>query len=594
MKLRWMLIPLLVLLLTTDMPTHAEDCSPAADLEAHQISRCEYAGHLRAMWLGETIANWTGLTTEAVRTDAPFYTDDDWSRDQNLDWKENDTIDFVLQDPWLSDDDTDIEYVYLHLLDEYATTILSAVQIADGWKAHVNDFIWVSNAQARSLMEQGALPPVTSFGAVNEYFLQIDAQLTTEIFGALAPGMPEQALLMADLPIRTTAHGYAAHAAQFYVVAYSLAAQVDRSLSPVEQIVWLVQEARRYIPDNSKTADIIDFVLQDYMANPDKDDWESTRDAIHERYHGNASEYGFVYHDWTESSVNLATGVMALLYGEGDFRRTVQIGTLSGWDSDNGTATMGGLLGLLYGYDYLLEQFAEVELSDRYRIHRTRPTMPDYVPDDSEAEDTFSLMAERMLPIAEQAVMEAGGSIDGDTWTLPAYPTTDYLQLNPLEQISQRSANVQVPLTGGMVQVEISGEVVNRRAALIADGAEMDYSGREIRRPAGFYRRSVTEDEITLTVTYSQDVEVAVIRLIEGSTNAFSQLDARILVDGEWQPITSGTEFEPLPDPTIPYQLIDIYLAEPVMAQGIRVTGTISPEARLPEVNILELDALSD
>ena len=74
---------------------------------------------------------------------------------------------------------------------------------------------------------------------------------------------------------------------------------------------------------------MIDFVLADYLANPDVNDWERTRDRVYERYHDNAREYGFVFRSWAESSVNLAAGVLALLYGEGDFRRTVQIGTLS-------------------------------------------------------------------------------------------------------------------------------------------------------------------------------------------------------------------------------------------------------------------------
>ena len=73
-----------------------------------QIRRSEYADKLRAMWLGETIANWTGLTTEAVKQDAPFYTDEDWGLDQQLTWKSDPVIGFVFQDPWLSDDDTEV------------------------------------------------------------------------------------------------------------------------------------------------------------------------------------------------------------------------------------------------------------------------------------------------------------------------------------------------------------------------------------------------------------------------------------------------------------------------------------------------------
>ena len=570
MRSKWILVALLIVLVTSTTSVSADDCLPSTNLGANELSRCDYADHLRAMWLGKSIANWTGLTTEGVRIEPPFYTDADWGLDQNFDWKINNTIDFVLQDPWLSDDDTDIEYVYLDLLNQHSTTTLTAQQIADGWKAHINDYIWVSDAQARNLMEWGALPPMTSMGSLNDDFLEIDAQLTTEIFGALAPGMPGKALAMADLPIRTTAFGYAAHAAQFYVVAYSLATEIDPTLSKPEQIIWLVEAARKYIPDTSKSADIIDFVLDAYLANPDPANWEAAREAIYERYQGDARQNGFVYRDWNESAVNLAAGVLALLYGEGEFRRTIQIGTLSGWDSDNGTATMGGLLGLMYGYDNLIAQFPDILLSDRYDSHRTRPTMPDYLPDDAEAEDTFSLMAERMLPITERAIKEAGGSVDEGVWTLPALRTSNYLQVNPLVQLTQRSANVQVPLAGGTVDVEISGEVTGSRAALIADGAEDNYGGQELRRPPGFYHKNMRGDTVTLTVTYSQDVAVSVIRLMEGSTNAFSQIDAEILVEGEWLPVPEGSQLSQQPDPAIPYQLIDITLPQPMTAQGIR------------------------
>jgi hypothetical protein len=570
-------------------------CVPSLGLKSDQLSRCTYHDHLRGMWLGQAIANWTGLTTEAVRTDAPFYTDENWGDDQNLSWKMEDRIDFTFQDPWLADDDTDIEYVYLHLLTEHATHRLTAEQIAAGWRSHINDYIWVSNAEARGLMERGVLPPVTSMGAVNEHFLQIDAQLTTEIFGALAPRMPEQALQMADLPIRTTAGGYAAHAAQFYVLLYSLALEVDPSLSPERQNIWLVQEARRYLPDTSKTTDVIDFVLADYLANPDKDDWERTRNRIYERYQANAGNYGFVYRDWTESSINLATGVLALLYGGGDFRRTVQIGTLAGWDSDNGTATVGGLLGLMQGYDRLVAQFAETQISDRYHIHRTRPTMPDYLPADTRAEDTFSQMAERMLPIIEQLIMEAGGQVHDDVWILPDRPADSPLELNPLERLMRRSANYRVMEAGGTIVMSISGEVAQSRLQVIADGVEHDFSGQELRRLPRAYSRSInnTSETITLTITYDRDVEIAVIRLIEGDASALVAIEAQILLDGQWYPVPDRTIVSHLPDPAIPYQMIEFVLPQAVMARGIRLETFMQEDARLAEMSILELDVLS-
>jgi hypothetical protein len=557
-----------------------------------QLNRQDYADRLRAMWLGETIANWTGLTTEAVKQEAPFYTDEDWGIDQHLSWKPSSVIDFVTQDPWLADDDTDIEYVYLHLMNQYGTPLLFADQIASGWRQHINDFIWVSNQQARDLMEIGVLPPVTGMGVLNEYYLQIDAQLTTEIFGALAPGMPGRALLLADLPIRTTAGSYAAHAAQFYVVLYSLATQTDLAQSRRDQILWMVKEARRYLPDSSKAADIVDFVLADYLDNPDVNDWERTRDKVYERYHSNAGDYGFVYRGWTESSVNFAAGLIALLYGEGDFRRTVQIGTLSGWDSDNGTATMGGLLGLVLGYEALAEQFPAVTLSDRYTIHRTRETLPDYLPDDPRAEDTFTRMAERMLPLVERTILASGGSVDGDSWTLPPLPDDAPLDLNPLFQLYRRSANNQVRLAGGTVEVSVSGEVAASRLRGVADGLEYDFSGREpARRVPQLYRRLTTDGPVTLSVVYDRDVDVRTIRLIAGNLGD-SVFLGELLIDGDWVPVPDGTAVSPAVSPRIPLQITDMILPESVLASGVRVT--VVAAGLLPELSVMELDAFSD
>ena len=380
------------------------------------LDRADYAERLRAMWIGGCLANWTGLRTEGVRITRPFFTDEDWGKPLG---REGAPIDFVFQDPWEADDDTDIEYVYLHLLTEGRTLHLWPAHIRTGWREHVNDFIWVSNRRARDLMDRGFLPPDTSNPARNPDSLQIDAQLTTEIFGALAPGTPELALRIADLPIRTTARGHAAHAAQFHVLLFSLAATVDSNKPRREEIVRIVREARRHLPDHSKATDVIDFVLSAYLEADDTNDWEKVRDAIAHRYQEEASRYGFRYRGFTESAINLAAGLLALLFGEGNFARTVQIGTLSGWDSDNGTATMGALVALLAGLPELRAAFPGERLSDRYHIHRTRPTLPDRLPDDPGAEDTFTDIARRMVDLVDLAVGEAGGEVTPNGWTIP-------------------------------------------------------------------------------------------------------------------------------------------------------------------------------
>ena len=146
-------------------------------------------------WLGQSIANWTGLVTEMdkignlgeIKT-GKFYTSEDWGKpDQASIWGQgipsdlSETIDFVFaknNEPWGSDDDTDIEFIYQTLLEQHQTTELSAEQIREGWLKHIyssdeitpygkdpegdnENYLWVSNQAAHNLMRNGMLPPFT-------------------------------------------------------------------------------------------------------------------------------------------------------------------------------------------------------------------------------------------------------------------------------------------------------------------------------------------------------------------------------------------------------------------------------------------------
>ena len=119
------------------------------------ISRSEYRDKLHGFWLGQCIANWTGLVTEMdkignigdIKT-GNFYTMEDWGKpDQPNIWSEvpsdlSSTIDFVFAeegDIWGADDDTDIEYMYQHLHYVNNTSMLSAGQIRDGWLKHIKN-----------------------------------------------------------------------------------------------------------------------------------------------------------------------------------------------------------------------------------------------------------------------------------------------------------------------------------------------------------------------------------------------------------------------------------------------------------------------
>ena len=403
------------------------------------ISRDQYRDQLYGFWLGECIANWTGLVTEMdkignigeIKT-GDFYTREDWGQPDlpsifagGEPSEISPTIDFVFRDTgevWGADDDTDIEYMYQHLLYTNQTTMLTPEQIRDGWLKHIKaeeeNFLWVSNQKAFDLMQEGLLPPNTGSPEFNENYEMIDAQLTTEIFGLFAPSRPDVALRLAQLPIHTTAAGEAALISEFYVTVHALASSVDTKKEPAQKMEWMATEARKVLPDTSYAAHMFDFVLEKYHSGIT---WEQARDSVYMRYQVKQMD-GY---DMTSrnlycnacfaAGINFASSLVSLFYGQGDIVETIKIGALAGWDANNPTATWGGLLGFMLGKEGVEQAFGR-KFSDRFNIHRTRQNFP------NNGIDTFENMADKGLQIVDRVVSEQmGGKVDlkNGVWIIP-------------------------------------------------------------------------------------------------------------------------------------------------------------------------------
>ena len=429
----------LLLVLAIGLAGNAQQWAASSATDTLVINRAAYADRLEGFWLGACIANWTGLVTEMdkignigeIRT-GDFYTRADWGQPDHPSIFNPDspsdlspTIDFVFRGPdsiWGADDDTDIEYMYQYLLAESPTPLLTPEQIRKGWLRHIRtgeeNYLWVSNQKALDLMQEGVLPPQTSAPNLNEHWEMIDAQLTTEIFGLFAPGRPDVALRLAHLPIRTTARSQAAHIAEFYVVMHALAPLADTSRPKGEVVFGMAEAARSHLTDSGYAGKMYDFVKSKFDSGIP---WEQTRDSIYQRYQVDELDG---YHITSQNlycngcfaaGVNFAASLVSLFYGKGDFKETIKIGTLCGWDSDNPTATWGGLLGFLSGKKQIEALFGR-KFSDRFNIHRTRQNFP------RDGIDTFPNMAQTGLGIIDRVVpelMQGHQDAGGNNWHIP-------------------------------------------------------------------------------------------------------------------------------------------------------------------------------
>ena len=111
---------------------------------------------------------------------------------------------------------------------------------------------------------------------------------------------------------------------------------------------------------------------------------------------------------WNTNSTpsNGALVLLALLYGEGDFYKTLQYAMALGYDADCNAATAGAVVGMRLGHRRIasLPQF---RMPDRY-VNRTRPSLP--------AECGVSEQAEVLMRVCERVILAGGGDriqIDG-------------------------------------------------------------------------------------------------------------------------------------------------------------------------------------
>jgi ADP-ribosylglycohydrolase len=183
---------------------------------------------------------------------------------------------------------------------------------------------------------------------------------------------------------------------------HSLAALEPRGESSSRRLQAIATAARQYLPEDSVPAAMFDFVKRQHAAGAS---WEETRDAIYQRYQieqqdgYEVTSRRLYCNGCFASGINFAASLVSLFYGEGDFKETLKIAVLAGWDSDNPAATWGGLLGYMLGRQAIEHQFDQ-SLSDQFAIHRTRKGFP------NDGVDSFCDMARMGIEVSQRVKVE--------------------------------------------------------------------------------------------------------------------------------------------------------------------------------------------
>ena len=82
------------------------------------------------------------------------------------------------------------------------------------------------------------------------------------------------------------------------------------------------------------------------------DDWEKAHEQIDQKWAPEAKKLRTVF-------PNNAVNALALLYGDGDFDKTIAIAVMAGYDTDTNAGDVGPVMGIVLGRDAIAEKWTE-------------------------------------------------------------------------------------------------------------------------------------------------------------------------------------------------------------------------------------------
>ena len=277
-----------------------------------KLNKEEYLDKLHACWLGKNIGGTLGAPYEGNRA--------------FLDVKSFNTPE---GEP-LPNDDLDLQLVWLIALERTGVKAFSTNTLAEYWLDWICPH-WNEYGLAKTNLKAGLLPPMSGEVDNDKWKTSNGAWIRSEIWAALAPGMIDVAIKYA------TMDGMVDHGVSEGTVAEIFTATLQSAAYVESDILKLINLGLSKIPTSSMVHKTISLVIKLYNEGVD---YKTAREKVVEFNR----ELG-----WFQAPANLGFVAIGLLYGEGDFKKSVLYAVNCGDDADCTGATVGATLGIIGG-----------------------------------------------------------------------------------------------------------------------------------------------------------------------------------------------------------------------------------------------------
>jgi len=273
---------------------------------------------------------------------------------QNIPWREGYVNYWWDKKPGLFDDIyTDLNFV--SVFEKYGLGVTTD-SIAHTW-ASAEYHLAHANQASRYNILKGIMPPASGNWKNNPHADDLDFQIEADFIGLMTPGMVNSATEIADRVGHIMNSGDGWYGGVFVSALYSLA---FISNDPH----YIVEQSLKTIPEGTKFHDCIADIVKWHDQNPN--DWKATWFELQKKWNKDIGcPKGFFLSFNIDAKINSAYVAIGLLYGDGDFTRSIDIATRCGQDADCNPATVGGVLGVMSGYskipDFWLKPLQEIE-----------------------------------------------------------------------------------------------------------------------------------------------------------------------------------------------------------------------------------------
>ena len=314
--------------------------------------------------------------------------------------------------------------------------------------------LWHANQAARYNVLNGLRPPESGFWMNTPHADDIDFQIEADFAGLMSPGMINAAAEIADRVGHIMNFGDGWYGGVYVAALYSLAFVS----SDVEQVVT---EALKVLPAESGFARCVGDVLAAYRADPA--DWKKAWLAVESKWAEDVGCPDFVFRPGNiDARVNGAYIVIGLLYGGGDFGRTLEIAARCGQDSDCNPASAGGILGTILGYHGIPAWWRD-------------PVKPIEDKPFAYTEMSLNRVYATSFEQALEMVRRKGGTVKGETIRLPV----EAIKPVPLEVSFEGCYPVERRRVG--TKLETAAEIAFEGTGFVLTGgpSEMDPSGKD-------------------------------------------------------------------------------------------------------------------